>query len=75
MLTTQPVYDRGLAIHAAGQVHKTPHKGLFTVNGYTVDLRGSETCTCPYYTHRQAPCKHIVASMRRQLDPIRYRAS
>ena len=75
MLIPQTIYDRGLAIHAAGEVVKTSHKGLFVVRGYTVDLRGDETCTCPYFTHRDTTCKHIVAAMRRQLDPIRYRAS
>ena len=74
MLTTDTIYDRGIALHKAGAVEKTSVKGVFTVGSYLVDTQ-NESCTCPAaHFAPDLTCKHLVASLRRMLDDILYAA-
>jgi len=74
MLTTDTIYDRGIALYEAGAVMKTASKGIFNVGSYLVDTH-EPSCTCAHMEFKpDLVCKHIVACLRLMLDDIIYHA-
>ena len=72
MLTTDTIYDRGIALYETGAVAKTTVKGVFNVGSYLVDTR-RDFCACAYHEHRpDLVCKHMVATLRKMLDDLLY---
>ncbi len=76
MLTTVPIYERGIALYESGVVVKTTTKGLFTVGAQKVDTRLDHPCRCGYALHNpDMVCKHTVAALRKMLDDLMYPVS
>ncbi len=82
MLTTPPIYERGIALYDSGAVRKTTTKGLFMVQqtsgdgSYRVDTRLDHPCQCDYAVHNpDMVCKHTVAALRKMLDDLMYAVS
>lgn len=72
MLTTDTIFDRGIALYEAGAVMKTASKGIFNVGSYLVDTH-EPSCTCAHMAFvPEVVCKHLVASLRKMLDDIIY---
>ena len=76
MLTTQTIYERGIALYQSGAVVKTTTKGLFIIGAYRVDTRLNHPCRCGYALHNpDMVCKHTVAALRKMLDDLMYAVS